>query len=445
MCALPGVSGEEVDRDLLGYVADGVVDEPYPWRGPFVALKAPRELLRTGREARELRGRLQPWWQQRVGSDGLRPGVDARAAFTEALAEFAAAMRVQAKARMMFQAASSQLVALAQRAGMSDAAGSLMAGRADLEEAAVADDLWLTAHRRLALDEFVARHGFHGPNSGDITTRSWREDRRPLERLLDVIGQAKRPAERRARTRAESERIVGELVASLPPRERLGARIALRLAPAAARNLELAKTAHLIALDVARATARAIGDGLAADGFLSASEDVFLLLRDELLDGALSSFHDLTAERREARQRHAAVEIPKTWTGQPEAIPAATEELEATTRVMGVGVSAGVADGTVKVVLDAGELIDLELGDILVAPTTDPSWMSLMLVAGALVIDVGTTASHGAIVARELGVPCVIGTEVGTKTLRTGDRVRVDGATGVVDVLARVAGAAPTG
>jgi pyruvate,water dikinase len=104
-----------------------------------------------------------------------------------------------------------------------------------------------------------------------------------------------------------------------------------------------------------------------------------------------------------------------------------------------------VADGTVKVMLDACELIDLELGDILVAPTTDPSWMSLMLVAGALVIDVGTTASHGAIVARELGVPCVIGTEVGTKTLRTGDRVRVDGATGVVDVLARVAGAAPTG
>jgi pyruvate,water dikinase len=126
-------------------------------------------------------------------------------------------------------------------------------------------------------------------------------------------------------------------------------------------------------------------------------------------------------------------------------MPAATEELEARTRVIGIGVSAGVAEGTVKVVLDACELIDLELGDILVAPTTDPSWMSLMLVAGALVIDVGTTASHGAIVARELGVPCVIGTEIGTRTLRTGDRVRVDGATGVVDVLARAAAAAPTG
>lgn len=71
---------------------------------------------------------------------------------------------------------------------------------------------------------------------------------------------------------------------------------------------------------------------------------------------------------------------------------------------------------------------------------TDPPTNDL---AGALVIDIGSTASHGAIIARELGVPCVTGTTTGTAELRTGDRVRVDGGAGVVTVLER-SGATPT-
>ena len=72
---------------------------------------------------------------------------------------------------------------------------------------------------------------------------------------------------------------------------------------------------------------------------------------------------------------------------------------------------------------------------------TDPSWAAIMLTAGGLVIDVGGPISHGAIVARELGIPCVINTRTGTRQLETGDRVRVDGNLGEVTILAR---AAPT-
>ena len=79
---------------------------------------------------------------------------------------------------------------------------------------------------------------------------------------------------------------------------------------------------------------------------------------------------------------------------------------------------------------------ELEPGEILVCETTDPSWASLFLVASALVIDIGGALSHGAIVARELGVPCVINTRVGTRCLRTGDLLRVDGERGSVTVLA---------
>ena len=102
--------------------------------------------------------------------------------------------------------------------------------------------------------------------------------------------------------------------------------------------------------------------------------------------------------------------------------------------ITGLGVSPGVVEGRARVVLDAAAS-ELEPGEVLVCETTDPSWASLFLVASALVIDIGGALSHGAIVARELGVPCVINTRTGTRRLRTGDRLRIDGGAGLVTVL----------
>ena len=97
--------------------------------------------------------------------------------------------------------------------------------------------------------------------------------------------------------------------------------------------------------------------------------------------------------------------------------------------------SPGAADGAVRVVLDPARVEAIDAGDVLVCHTTDPAWASLMFLAGALVVDVGGPMSHAAIVARELGVPCVVGTGDGTARLRDGDRVRVDGTAGVVTEL----------
>jgi pyruvate,water dikinase len=92
-------------------------------------------------------------------------------------------------------------------------------------------------------------------------------------------------------------------------------------------------------------------------------------------------------------------------------------------------------EGIARVVLDQSHADDLNDGDVLVCHTTDPSWSTLFLVSSAVVIDVGSAMSHGAIVARELGIPCVINTRTGTTTIATGSRIRVDGATGVVDIV----------
>ncbi|MGH2353578.1 MAG: PEP-utilizing enzyme, partial [Chloroflexota bacterium] len=94
--------------------------------------------------------------------------------------------------------------------------------------------------------------------------------------------------------------------------------------------------------------------------------------------------------------------------------------------------SAGIAEGPVRVVGSASEFGMLQPGEVLVAPFTNPAWTTLFQHAAAVVVDTGGAASHAAIVAREYGIPAVMGTVDGTRRLRDGQRVRVDGARGLV-------------
>jgi len=146
------------------------------------------------------------------------------------------------------------------------------------------------------------------------------------------------------------------------------------------------------------------------------------------------------AFRREKRAQYQKLDLPLTWTGTPVPIPlsdptqARAQTLEART-ITGSGVSPGVVEGIAQVFVDSSCLDEMQEGGILVCSTTDPSWAATMMLASGLVIDIGGLLSHGAIVARELGIPCVINTVTGTRQIRTGDRLRVDGDQGVITVL----------
>ncbi|UDY37345.1 PEP/pyruvate-binding domain-containing protein [Dermatobacter hominis] len=100
--------------------------------------------------------------------------------------------------------------------------------------------------------------------------------------------------------------------------------------------------------------------------------------------------------------------------------------------VRGLGASPGVASGIVRVLRAPEDADRLDDGEVLVAPTTSPAWVPAMVRAAAIVTDVGGITSHAAIVARELGVPCVVGTVDGTRRLRDGEPVAVDGSRGLV-------------
>jgi pyruvate,water dikinase len=439
--ALPGVRGDDVERDLLGSVRAGVVDDVTRREGAM-AVRVPRVLLTGRRQARRNHDAVQRLWREAVDGDCLRAGLDPARLLEESLSIFVATLRLQIWMRVFGQAVSAALTSVVEQAGEPAALSTLLAGAAGTEEAKVADDLHRVATGRLPMDRFIADHGYQGPNSGDPAAHVWREDRSPLVRLLPAVANAEVPADRRARAVNQRRQTVKSILHALPAHRRPAARLAIRLAPVSARNIEETKTSMLRAVDVGRAAARALGADLARTHTLSDPEDVFHLFADELCDLRGRDAAEVVAERRKWRAGFLDEEFPETWLGQP--IVGIRKQVQASnvTTVTGLGASPGVVEGRVRLVMDAADDVDIDNGDILVCPTTDPSWVSLMTVCAALVVDIGAAGSHGAIVARELGVPCVTGTGNGTHSLCDGDWVRVDGSTGVVEVLQSSAGPA---
>jgi pyruvate,water dikinase len=110
-------------------------------------------------------------------------------------------------------------------------------------------------------------------------------------------------------------------------------------------------------------------------------------------------------------------------------------------RIDGIAGSPGTVEGTARVVMTVDEFDQVRDGDILVCQMTNPAWVVLFTKIAGLVTDTGGTTSHPAVLSREFGIPAVIGTSIATTRISTGDRIRVDGSTGVVEILESAAGA----
>jgi pyruvate,water dikinase len=296
---------------------------------------------------------------------------------------------------------------------------------------------------RSTLEAFVSDHGYHGFSEGDIARRSWREEPEALAQLIATYreqGDDHSPAAI-ARERHEDRRLAeAELADGLAGRlGALRARAVLALADRHIPLREVGKVCFLQAIDVGRCAARVLGEALAGRGALSAPEDVYFLTFDELVAGASGDLREVVSERREIHERYARVELPQAWVGTPE--PAEIARSNAPhdgVELSGMPIFPGVVEGRAVVVSDPASAA-FEPGDVLICEFTDPSWAMLMGLAGALVIDIGGPMSHGAIVARELGIPTVISTVDGTRRLRSGDRVRVDAGAGLVRLIERAA------
>ncbi|MEO7295868.1 MAG: PEP/pyruvate-binding domain-containing protein [Candidatus Limnocylindria bacterium] len=187
-----------------------------------------------------------------------------------------------------------------------------------------------------------------------------------------------------------------------------------------------------------------IGEALVVRGAIADSDDVFFLSRDEALsalsDGASEPRVDTTARRARREEQARLVPPPmvgrlnpflrRAWEAAPAMMGAVRSEFAITS---GVPASSGRATGLVRVVRGPQDFDQLLPGEILVAPLTAPAWTPLFSRAAAVVTDVGSAAAHASIIAREYGIPAVVGCGDATSRLRTGMRVTVDGSTGNVE------------
>lgn len=183
------------------------------------------------------------------------------------------------------------------------------------------------------------------------------------------------------------------------------------------------------------------GAALAAAGMLEQGDDLFFLHIDELREigrRRLVPAHMRTAVRQrralraqEMRRRQQPRVLLSDGTAYYGGVRASADDPHA---IVGDPVSPGTVEGPVHVVLDPIG-VRLAPGEILVCPGTDPAWTPLFLAAGGLVMEVGGMMTHGSVVAREYGIPAVVGVNQATTRLKTGQRVRVDGSSGVVTLL----------
>ncbi len=166
-------------------------------------------------------------------------------------------------------------------------------------------------------------------------------------------------------------------------------------------------------------------------------EDIFWLTLQELHDVVRTNQADdqLIRRRKDAFRSYQALTPPRVLTSDGEAIAGAYRRNDMPAgALVGLPVSAGTIEGRARVILDI-EKADLEAGDILVTAYTDPSWTPLFVAIDGLVTEVGGLMTHGAVIAREYGLPAVVGVEHATRLIRDGQRIRVHGTDGYVEIL----------
>ena len=172
-------------------------------------------------------------------------------------------------------------------------------------------------------------------------------------------------------------------------------------------------------------------------GVFNEEEDIYFITLSELLvlcRGEKPDFSESINRRREEYLRNQDVILPELFTGRPEPVNNVSSEIPSSNILKGLPVSPGCVTGPARVILDLKKDTYIKSGEILVAPLSDASWTPLFLMAKAIVIDIGGLLSHGSVVAREFGIPGVLNVVFGTKVIKTGQIITVDGAKGEVTI-----------
>ncbi len=310
-------------------------------------------------------------------------------------------------------------------------------------------DQQLPSAAQTVIADFLQKYGMRGVAEIDMGRTRWRENptqvMQMVQSYLRINDPTQAPDAVFRRGEASAAKVLDELVAAVSTQPGGAIRVkAVRWLAHRMRALaglrESPKFTMIRLLGVVRAAFLRVGVDLAKQGMIERADDLFFLKLDELkglAGGYAIDWKALIAERRVMHEREKLRrQIPRLLLGDGRAFYGGMRSSSPAKDgvLIGTPVSPGVVEGIVHVVFDPHQS-QLAPGEILVCPGTDPAWTPLFLAAGGLVMEVGGLMTHGSVVAREYGIPAVVGVDAATTRLKNGQKIRVDGTSGQVVVL----------
>ena len=325
----------------------------------------------------------------------------------------------------------------------------------DIEMAILAGDCWENTVQKVSelqrgdeflksWDEFMERHGHHCRAELELYNQRWYETPDYILGLvrsyLTCLGKTD-PLENYRKLTNQREQLAAGCRRELKnPIKRLIFNKLLIRSQKGAVFRENIKSEVIRLIVVTRQLLLELGNRFANQGLLAETDDIFFLEFRDILQIAKGrhklDIRQIVATRRREYKRWQSITPPKVVVGEYDPDSFVPEVVDADVDVLkGWAVSSGVAAGKARVILRADTEEQLLAGEILVAPFTDPGWTPYFFPAAAIVMDQGSLLSHGSIVAREYGIPCVVNVGPATRIIKTGQTIQVDGNNGVVRIL----------
>lgn len=292
---------------------------------------------------------------------------------------------------------------------------------------------------RIEFERFLKEFGHRGVQECDISVPRWAEDPSFLlqtirQHVLSGVSLSAKPDTKR-RAAAETE-----VFAALKGPVAWFVRLLVMRAQQTSARREESKSVFIKLSVITRKYALEIGRRMVVAGTIDQTDDVFFLSWFDVTAWLLEEWdgfgaRSLVTSRRRALEHWRTCSPPDWVMANGEADYAEPEASLAAQTLVGIGASSGTVTGIARVVHSLDEASNLEPGEILVAPGTDPAWTPLFLRAAGLITESGGLISHAVIVAREYGLPAVVNVSKATQIIRTGDRLRLHGGAGRLEIL----------
>ncbi|HEX9833233.1 MAG TPA: phosphoenolpyruvate carboxykinase, partial [Mycobacterium sp.] len=319
---MPGTTATAVERQLFGFARPETVDENTVRRYPYILAKSPKWLVRTPGHHDAMFAELRRWRLQQLSRIAALDEAGCLTTLADVRTRFEDIMSIHMGVAMVSSSIAEKVGVLAEAAGQQGLAAALLSGVGS-DENEVAHDMWALAHDGISLPEFLDRHGYHGPNEGQLTGVTWREDPAPVVARLDdyraVAADSPRAPRQRSAAQAKTRRkALQRLLAATPRTRRPAVTVTVKLAARYLALREQGKAGYLLTYDVARASARRLGALLAERGVIDKSEDVFHLEYDALAAGIRNKQQEVVADRAAQYAERKLTRLPKGWTGTPD-------------------------------------------------------------------------------------------------------------------------------